>query len=243
MPFGALLVWNRTRPWASLGGVIFASRLQAFRPRSFFLGMNPPARPRTLRKAAPGLSGRSCAARAFSEPDDEKESEMNTDLDAKAEAPRILVADDEDEIRGMLVLLLKGEGWLVAEAASGDEALERCRHESFDLAVLDYMMPGMNGLQVARSLRLEGIRLPTVLFTAYLVDELKATCDELGIVAVDKINWDELVLRCRELWERRAEARSYASRAVRRSRHLSPVGAGLASNSSPDLFPPRVVST
>jgi CheY-like chemotaxis protein len=171
-----------------------------------------------------------------------KESEMSTDLDVNVEAPRILVADDEDEIRGMLVLLLKAEGWLVAEAASGDEALERCRLESFDVAVLDYMMPGMNGLQVARSLRLEGIRLPTILFTAYLVDELKATCDDLGVVAVDKINWEELVLRCRELWERRAEARSYASSAVRRSRLMSPVGTGGQFKSGPDLFSARVVS-
>ena len=131
----------------------------------------------------------------------------------------------------MLVMVLKAEGWVVAEAASGDEALERCRHESFDVAVLDYMMPGMNGLQVARSLRSEGIRLPTILFTAYLVDELKTTCDDLGVVAVDKINWDELVLRCRELWEKRAEARSYASSAVRRSRLLCPVGVGGQVNS------------
>jgi CheY-like chemotaxis protein len=167
---------------------------------------------------------------------------MKTDLDANYEAPRILVADDEDEIRGMLVMLLKADGWLVAEAASGNEALERCRQESFDVAVLDYMMPGMNGLQVARSLRFEGIRLPTILFTAYLVDELKATCDDLGVVAVDKINWDELVLCCRKLWKRRAEARSYASSAVRRSRLLSPVGAAGASKNEPDLLPARAVS-
>jgi len=167
---------------------------------------------------------------------------MTTDLDASSEVPRILVADDEDEIRGMLVLLLKAEGWLVAEAASGDEALERCRHESFDVAVLDYMMPGMNGLQVARSLRFEGIRLPTILFTAYLVDELKTTCDDLGVVAVDKINWDELVLCCRKLWKRRAEARSYASSAVRRSRLASPVGAEGPSKSSPALYPAGVLS-
>jgi CheY-like chemotaxis protein len=193
----------------------------------FFLDMNPPVRPRTLRKAA----------------HNPKESEMTTDLDANVEAPRILVADDEDEIRLMLVTLLKAEGWVVAEAASGDEALERCRLESFDVAVLDFMMPGMNGLQVARSLRFEGIRLPTVLFTAYLVDELKKTCDDLGIVAVDKINWDELVLRCRELWENRAEARSYASSGVRRSRFLTQIGAGRLSKSSPGIFPTRVVST
>jgi CheY-like chemotaxis protein len=167
---------------------------------------------------------------------------MTTDLGAKVGAPRILLADDEEQIRSMLVMLLKAEGWETAEAASGDEALERCRQESFDVAVLDFMMPGMNGLQVARTLRFEGIRLPTVLFTAYLVDDLKRTCDDLGIVAVDKINWDELVLRCRELWERRAEARGYASRGVRHSRIMTQAAAGRPSRDSSVFFPTRVVS-
>jgi DNA-binding response OmpR family regulator len=168
---------------------------------------------------------------------------MTTALDANVELPRILVADDEPEIRSMLAMFLEAEGWLVAQAASGDEALERCRNESFDIAVLDYMMPGMNGLQVARFLRFEGIRLPTILFTAHLVAELKASCDDLGVVAVDKINWDELLLRCRELWERRAEARSYASCAVRRSRLLRPAEAAGAYVSPSGLVPARVVST
>jgi CheY-like chemotaxis protein len=165
---------------------------------------------------------------------------MTKDRNEKAAAPRILVADDEEEIRLMLVTLLEAAGWVVAEATTGDEALERCRLESFDVAVLDFMMPGMNGLQVVRSLRSEGIRLPAVLFTAYLVDELKRTCEDLGIIAVDKINWDELVLRCRELWENRAAARSHASSGVRRSRLLSPV-VGLASVGIRDLSGPRVV--
>jgi CheY-like chemotaxis protein len=167
---------------------------------------------------------------------------MTTDLDANAELPRILVADDEHEIRSMLAMFLEAEGWLVVQAASGDEALELCRHESFDVAVLDYMMPGMNGLQVARFLRFEGIRLPTILFTAYLVAELKETCDDLGVVAVDKINWDELVLRCRELWEKRAEARSHASGAVRRSRLLGAAEAGAASVSPSGLQLAKVVT-
>jgi CheY-like chemotaxis protein len=114
-------------------------------------------------------------------------------------AARILVVDDEPEIRELLGLTLSAEGWLVEEAESGPDALERCRRESFDMVVLDYLMPGMNGLDVARHLLLEGIRIPTVIFTAYLVTELRTTCHLLGFFAVDKVNWQELVLRLRSL--------------------------------------------
>jgi hypothetical protein len=65
-------VWNRTRRWTSLKGVIFGFRLQGLCPHSFFLDMNPPDRPRTLRKAPPGLTGRSYAARALTETDDKR---------------------------------------------------------------------------------------------------------------------------------------------------------------------------
>lgn len=114
-------------------------------------------------------------------------------------AARILVVDDEPEIRELLALTLAAEGWLVEEAKSGPDALERCRRETFDIVVVDYLMPGMNGLDVARHLLLEGFRIPTVLFTAYLVAELKTTCHLLGFSAVDKVNWPELVHRLRAL--------------------------------------------
>jgi CheY-like chemotaxis protein len=145
---------------------------------------------------------------------------MTTNLDENVGAPRILVADDEPQILSTLAILLEAEGWHVVQAESGDEALERCRRESFDVVVLDYMMPGMNGLQVTRFLQFEGIWMPTILFTAYLVAELKATCDDLGVVAVDKINWDELVLRCRELCEKNSDASGSASARRPRNRLL-----------------------
>jgi len=167
---------------------------------------------------------------------------MTTNLDANVETPRILVADDEPQIRSTLAIVFEAEGWLVVEATSGDEALERCRCESFDVVVLDYMMPGMNGLQVTRFLQFDGIWLPTILFTAYLVAELKATCDDLGVVAVDKMNWDELVLRCRELWEKRPRGTDRASAAGRRNLPL-PLEAGRPSVSSFGPLPAGALGT
>jgi DNA-binding response OmpR family regulator len=64
----------------------------------------------------------------------------------------IVVADDDDDIRGLIVFALERRGYRVHEAASGDVALELVRNVRPDLVVLDVMMPGLTGLEVARRL-------------------------------------------------------------------------------------------
>jgi DNA-binding response OmpR family regulator len=66
---------------------------------------------------------------------------------------RIVVADDEADIRRLIVFTLKKRGYQVLEAAAGDTALDLIRRELPDLAVLDVMMPGLSGLEVAGALR------------------------------------------------------------------------------------------
>jgi DNA-binding response OmpR family regulator len=66
---------------------------------------------------------------------------------------RVLVADDEEDIRRLTVFTLKRRGFTVLEAAAGDTALELIRRELPDLVVLDVMMPGLDGLQVAGAMR------------------------------------------------------------------------------------------
>ena len=62
--------------------------------------------------------------------------------------PRILVVDDEARIRRALERLLRRDGHEVVQAADGLEALEKCRQESFNLAVVDLLMPRMGGLEL-----------------------------------------------------------------------------------------------
>lgn len=116
---------------------------------------------------------------------------------------RILVVDDEADLRAMLDITLRAEGWVVGQAASGQEALERCRHESFDILVLDHNMPGLTGIEVAHELVRDGYPAALIVFSAYLSPVLRAVCRSLGAVPVDKINWQELVLCCRSLDEER----------------------------------------
>jgi len=61
---------------------------------------------------------------------------------------RVLIVDDEPNIRRSLEGLLKDEGHSAASCADGEEALERARREPYDAVLLDVMLPGMNGLEV-----------------------------------------------------------------------------------------------
>jgi DNA-binding response OmpR family regulator len=81
---------------------------------------------------------------------------------------RVLVAEDETHIRQLVRMHLELEGWEVIEAASGDAALERLRGEPMDLAVLDIMLPGLDGITVLRAMRREGpnAATPVLMLTA-----------------------------------------------------------------------------
>lgn len=65
----------------------------------------------------------------------------------------ILIAEDDADIRGLLKLYLEGEGFSVLEAADGAEALRLAREHTPDMAVLDVMMPQMDGFTLTRTLR------------------------------------------------------------------------------------------
>lgn len=65
----------------------------------------------------------------------------------------ILIAEDDDDIRSLLRLYLEGEGYRVLEASDGAAALRLAREEIPDMAVLDVMMPEMNGFELTQALR------------------------------------------------------------------------------------------
>ena len=67
--------------------------------------------------------------------------------------PKLLVADDEMRIRELIRKYAVYEGYEVDEAENGSQVLELCRRESYDMIVLDIMMPEMDGFAVVRELR------------------------------------------------------------------------------------------
>lgn len=65
----------------------------------------------------------------------------------------ILIAEDDADIRGLLKLYIEGEGMRVIEAADGAAALRLAREQTPDMAILDVMMPEINGFELTRALR------------------------------------------------------------------------------------------
>ncbi|MCJ8013541.1 response regulator transcription factor [Paenibacillus sp. KQZ6P-2] len=79
---------------------------------------------------------------------------------------RILIIDDEVKISRLLELELTHEGYEVELADNGREGLEKAQHQSWDLIILDIMLPELNGVEVLRRLRKVDLVTPVILVTA-----------------------------------------------------------------------------
>lgn len=90
---------------------------------------------------------------------------------------RVLLADDNEDIRTIVAQLIRWEGWEVLDAADGEQALQRAVKEKPDVLVLDYRMPRMNGGKVYELMRGMGMNIPVVMISADIAaDELAARC-------------------------------------------------------------------
>ena len=89
--------------------------------------------------------------------------ETSRNLDAMAS--RILVVEDDERIRSSMRLALEGEGYEVDEAASGEEGLEHFSDHPADVALIDLMLPGMDGFECCRALRRQSA-VPIIIVTA-----------------------------------------------------------------------------
>ena len=95
---------------------------------------------------------------------------------------RILVVDDEEDILELVRFHLTREGYQLALASSGEEALKKTGRETFDLVVLDLMLPGLDGLEVAKALKSDAKTksLPIIMLTAKGEDADIVTGLEIG---------------------------------------------------------------
>jgi two-component system, OmpR family, response regulator len=80
--------------------------------------------------------------------------------------PRVLVVDDEPSIVDAVATSLRYEGFVVDEAINGRRALAQAQEDPPDLVILDVMLPDLDGLEVTRRLRADGLRVPVLFLTA-----------------------------------------------------------------------------
>src|SRR3954471_15253090 len=112
---------------------------------------------------------------------------------------RILLVDDQADMRALLRHWLNEPGWEVLEAASGEEALD-WDGEPWDVLMVDHLMdPGINGMHVARALRGRGDERPILVVSAFLPPPLEAEAAELGIGLAVKEDFPGLVSRLKDL--------------------------------------------
>lgn len=84
---------------------------------------------------------------------------------------RILIVDDDGELRTNLSEILGGAGYYTDEAASGKEAVAKAVSGNFDVAVLDFMMPGMSGMDVLTEFRKLAPKIKIIMITAFATIE------------------------------------------------------------------------
>lgn len=111
---------------------------------------------------------------------------------------RILIVEDEERIARVLELELEHEGYETKKVLDGLDALSAFREETFDLVLLDVMLPGLDGMGVLRRIR-QGSSVPVILLTAK--DDVADKVDGLDLGASDYVtkpfDMDELLARIR----------------------------------------------
>jgi two-component system NtrC family response regulator len=120
------------------------------------------------------------------------------------EKPKVLIAEDEKNQRDLLEGFLKKEGFSVEAVANGRAALKKLEGDLFDVALLDYKMPELDGLQALREMRRLYPDLPVVMMTAYgTVETAVASMKEGALDYLTKpIDLDELLLILQKVIER-----------------------------------------
>lgn len=112
---------------------------------------------------------------------------------------KILVVDDEKNIRILLTEELTDEGYDVILAKNGAEALEMIKSEKPDLVTLDIKMPGEDGLSILRKIRETEYDLPVIICSAYSVYKSEFSAVAADHYIVKSSNFDELRNKVKEI--------------------------------------------
>ena len=97
---------------------------------------------------------------------------------------RVLVVDDEPQITRALVINLKARKYEVDTAPDGATALEVIDDANPDVVVIDYSMPGMDGIETAARIRARRAEQVMIMYTAYLQPEVEQRAREVGVALV-----------------------------------------------------------
>jgi DNA-binding response OmpR family regulator len=89
---------------------------------------------------------------------------------------KILLADDDQEVQDIVKIILEKEGYAVSVAKDGNETLNAVKQDKPDLIILDYLMPGLSGIEVLNALKSadESKNIPVLMVTAHPTEKQRA---------------------------------------------------------------------
>jgi two-component system, OmpR family, alkaline phosphatase synthesis response regulator PhoP len=116
----------------------------------------------------------------------------------------VLLVEDEENLHDALKLNLELEGYEITSAYDGNQALQKIQQEYFDLIIMDVMLPGIDGISVVESIRLQNNEVPILILSAKntsadRVQGLKKGADDY---LTKPFNLEELLLRVQKLIEK-----------------------------------------
>ncbi|MGA2871934.1 MAG: response regulator transcription factor [Verrucomicrobiota bacterium] len=119
---------------------------------------------------------------------------------------RLLIVEDDEKTSGALKAGLESEGFSTVKASTGEEGFFLLNSEKFDLVVLDWMLPGHDGIQILKTLRAKGAQTPVLLLTARdaIADRVLGLESGADDYLVKPFAFAELVARIRTLLRRAA---------------------------------------
>lgn len=110
-------------------------------------------------------------------------------------ARKILLIDDDQDLREMVAEALQEDGFDVTQAKNGERGIERLNDSDPDLIIVDLMMPKMDGFEFLSSVKSRNLKSPIVVFSGYIESETETIILEMGASAFVKkpLVYDELI--------------------------------------------------
>lgn len=132
---------------------------------------------------------------------------------------RLLIVDDDNQIRELLVFDIAQSGYIVDSASDGQEGLKKALENNYDLILLDVMMPKMNGYEVCKNIRIAKPNVPVLMLTAKGTIEDKTQGFDCGAddYLIKPFEIQEVLLRIRALLRRTESTQKQNSKEVLRA--------------------------
>src|SRR3989304_9178255 len=92
----------------------------------------------------------------------------------------ILIVDDEESIRTSLSGVLKDEGYRISTVVNGEDAIDKVKSDSFDVMLLDIWLPGMDGMEALKQIKVLKPELPVIMISGHGNIETAVKCTKLG---------------------------------------------------------------